>query len=80
MPMLATDPPISLGQLVTIRSQDEELPGTVIELSPLDDTRWEIWVEVLASVGIGTSRHIVDGGGFEVDRRPHNLVLVSPGA
>jgi hypothetical protein len=80
MPMLATDPPISLGQLVTIRSQDEELPGTVIELSPLDDTRWEIWVEVLASFGIGTSRHIVDGSGHEIDLRPRSLALVCAAA
>ena len=80
MTMLATAPPLCLGQLVTIRSQDEELPGTVVELAPLDGSRWEIWVEVLASFGIGTSRHIVDGSGHEVDLRPRNLALVCIGA
>lgn len=80
MTMRATAPPIRMGQLVTIRSQGEELPGTVIELASIGGSRWEIWVEVLASVGVGTSRHIVDGGGLEVGSRPGNLVLVSPGA
>lgn len=77
--MLATDPPIRVGQQVTIRSQGEELPGTVIELAPVSGSRWEIWVEVFASAGIGTSRHIVGRGGREVDLRSRNLVLVSPG-
>jgi hypothetical protein len=79
MTMLAAVPPISLGQLVTIRSQDEELPGTVVELAPLEGARWEIWVEVLASFGIGTSRHVIDGAGHEIDLRPRNLALVCTG-
>lgn len=80
MTMLATAPPIHVGQLVTIRSQGEELAGTVIELAPIGGSRWELWVEVLASVGIGTSRHIVDGDGLEVELRPRNLMLLGPGA
>lgn len=80
MTMLATAPPIRVGQPVTICSQGEELPGTVIELAPIGGSRWEIWVEVLASVGVGTSRHIVDGGDLEVDVPLRDLVLVSPGA
>jgi hypothetical protein len=79
MRMLAAVPPLALGQLVTIRSHDEELPGTVIELAPLDDARWEVRIEVLASFGIGTSRHIVDGRGHEVVARPRHLALVCAG-
>lgn len=78
MTMLVDAPPIRVGQLVTIRSQGEELAGTVIELASMSGSRWEIWVEVLASVGIGTSRHIVDGDGLEVDLRPRDLMLLGP--
>lgn len=80
MTMLATAPPIRLGQRVTIRSNGEELPGTVIEVASLGGSRWEIWVEVLASAGIGTSRHIVDGRGLEVGLPSRDLGLLSPGA
>lgn len=77
--MLAPAPPISVGQRVTIRSQGEELPGTVIELAPLGGSRWEIWVEVLASFGVGTSRHVVDDPGLEMGLRPRSLTLVGSG-
>lgn len=76
--MLAPVPPIQLGQLVTIRTLEEALPGTVTELTPVASGRWEIRVEVLANFGIGTSRHIVDGAGQELDSRSVHLDLPRP--
>lgn len=62
-------PPLERGQLVTVQSYGEDLSGTVIDVQPAGDDHWEIWVEVLASFGVGTSRHVIDGAGREVDRR-----------
>ena len=75
--MLAPVPPLQLGQLVTIRTLEEALPGTVIELTPVGSGRWEIRVEVLADVGVGISRHVVDGAGHEIDTCSVHLELLS---
>jgi hypothetical protein len=62
-------PPIVVGQLVRVRSYDDHLPGTVVGLERREDGMWEVRVEVLASFGIGTSRHVIDGAGHEADTR-----------
>jgi hypothetical protein len=69
-------PPVRVGQLVTVHSYGEELPGTVASVRPLDVDRFEVRVEVLANFGVGVSRHIIDGAGHEVDRRTsrHGLI------
>lgn len=69
-------PPYDLGQLVSIDSYDERLPGTVVAVRALGIGCWEIRVEVLASFGVGVSRHVVDGSGREVERRSTSLGLV----
>lgn len=74
--LISGEAPVSLGQLVTIRSYGDEIPGTVADVRPLGDDRWEVRVEVLANFGVGISRHIIDGAGHEVDRRTghHGLI------
>lgn len=68
--------PVSIGQLVTIRSYGDDLPGTVAAVRWLGDDRWEVRVEVLANFGVGLSRHIIDGAGHEVDRRTSHHGLI----
>jgi hypothetical protein len=70
-----TVPPFDLGQLVAIDSYDERLPGTVVAVRPVGLHRWEVRVEVLASFGIGVSRHVVDDLGRELERRGARLGL-----
>lgn len=68
--------PVTVGQLVTVRSYGDELPGTVAAVRQLSEDRWEVRVEVLANFGVGLSRHIIDGAGHEVDRRTSHHGLI----
>lgn len=71
-----TAPPVTVGQLVTVRSYEDDLPGTVAAVEPLGQGRWEVRVEVLANFGVGISRHVIDGAGHEVDRRTSHHGLI----
>jgi hypothetical protein len=73
---LTSVPPLSVGQLVTVHSYDGSLQGTVVSLDRAGVDRWVVRVEVLASFGIGISRHVIDSAGHEVDTRTEHHGLV----
>lgn len=66
---IPTSAPVTVGQAVTVRSYGEALQGTVVAVERLGVDRFEVRVEVLATFGVGTSRHVIDGAGHEVDVR-----------